>query len=70
MWFHLVKACAAKTEGVSSPSVDLTGCSPPKDLIKQDERLAYMIVSDSIVTQDRETYHVIVVASHLVTPVR
>ena len=39
MWLHLVQRCARKPQGITSPSIDLSGCSPPENLVKHHIRL-------------------------------
>ena len=39
MGLHLVQRCARKPQRVTSPSIDLSGCSSPENLVKHHIRL-------------------------------
>jgi hypothetical protein len=41
VWLHLVQRRAGKTQGVTSPSIDLSGCAPPENLVKHHIRLFF-----------------------------
>jgi len=39
--FHLIQARRGEMKNIAAPSIDLTGCGSPKDLVKHDIRLGW-----------------------------